>query len=207
MQLARVSALVLAPFIACVGGEAFETQEEKRTRPAVRAVSGAWNSGTDGADATIVQDGTAKVPAEKDGAFALGVATDVARFTEGTLETRFKLVSGASDQTAGLAFNVQPNGEYHFVRYNTKEGNVALWRFRNGERERVAGGTAKAELRLGQWHQLTVTIAGRRVTGLVNGTLRVEHDLDAPVDGGVGFWTKRDSVTAFTGFRVQPVSR
>lgn len=207
MQLARVSAMVFAPFLACFAGEAFEAQEEKRSRPVVRAVVGDWKTGTDGGDATVVLDGESKSPTVKSGPFALGVLSDVPRFTEGTLRARFKLVAGASDQTAGIVFDLRATGEYLFVRYNTKEGNVALWRYANGERARVAGGTQKAQLPLGAWHQLTVTIAGRRVIGVVNDTLRIEHELTAPVDGGVGFWGKGDSVTAFKDIRVEPASR
>lgn len=84
---------------------------------------------------------------------------------------------------------------------------MALWRFANGERARVAAGRDRVQLPLGLWHQLTLTVDGRRVTGTVNGTLRVEHELAAPVEGRLGFWTKRDSVTAFKDVVIQPASR
>jgi hypothetical protein len=106
-------------------------------------------------------------------------------------------VSGKSDQTAGLVFDLKPTGEYLFVRYNTKEGNVALWRYGNGDRAVVARGEQKAQLPLGSWHDLTLTVTGSRIVGTVNADLRLEHDLGRPVAGRVGFWTKRDSVTLF----------
>ncbi len=208
MQLAaRVSALVFAPFLASMGAEAFETQDERRSRHAVRAVVGDWKTGTDGSDPTVLVDGESKGPGVSDGPFSLGVLTDVPRFTDGVLRTRFKLVAGATDQTAGLVFDLKESGAYLFVRYNTREGNVALWQFANGERTRVAGGAEKVQLPLGVWHELTVTIAGRRVTGVVNDSLRLEHELPSAVDGGIGFWTKRDSVTEFKDIRVQATSR
>lgn len=209
MQLARLSAVVLTPLLACVGAEALVEQEgERRLRHAVQAIVGDWKAGTDEADATIVVDGEAPLPAgASDGPFSLGVLSEIPAFTGGTFQARFKLVAGKSDQTAGLVFDLRPNGEYLFVRYNTKDGNVALWRFANGERQRLADGSDHAQLPLGVWHQLTLTVVGRRITGVVNDMLRVEHELTAPVHGRLGFWTKRDSVTAFKDVRVQPGTR
>ena len=94
-------------------------------------------------------------------------------------------------------FDLKPTGEYLFVRYNTKEGNIALWRYNAGDRAVVARGEQKAQLPLGSWYDLALTVAGSRIAGAVNGELRLEHDLGRPVAGRVGFWTKRDSVTLF----------
>jgi hypothetical protein len=139
------------------------------------------------------------------GAFSLGVLSHVPRFTEGTFRARFKLVSGASDQTAGLVFDLEPNGEYLYARYNTKDGNLALWRFAKGTREVIAHGEQHVQLPLGVWHELAVTITGSRLVVVANnGALRFEHALPEPVDGRVGFWTKRDSVTQFKDVRVSP---
>jgi hypothetical protein len=136
-------------------------------------------------------------------AFSLGVLSNVRRFTEGTFRARFKLVSGASDQTAGLVFDLEPNGEYLYARYNTKDGNLALWRFANGNREAIAHGEQHVQLALGVWHELAVTITGSRMVAVANdGALRFEHPVPEPVDGRVGFWTKRDSVTQFKDVRI-----
>jgi len=40
----------------------------------------------------------------------------------------------------------------------------------------------------------------------VNGVLRLEHELERPVSGRVGFWTKRDSTTLFKDIRVEPAA-
>ena len=117
---------------------------------------------------------------------------------------QFKLIAGASDQLAGLVFNLRSSGEYLAVRYNTKDGNAALWKYDNGARARLADGTAHAQLPLDVWHTIEVQVVDRKVTGLVNGTLRVEHTLDQPISGRVGFWAKPDSVSAFKGLQIQP---
>ncbi len=141
--------------------------------------------------------------ASSSGAFPLAAVRDVEAFTDGTAQVQFKLIAGASDQLAGLVFNLRSTGEYLAVRYNTKDGNVALWKFADGARARVADGTAHAQLPLGVWHTLELQVADRQVTGIVNGTLRVEHALDQPVSGRLGLWAKPDSVSAFKGLRIQ----
>jgi len=138
------------------------------------------------------------------GAFSLAVLPNVNAFSAGTFRARFRLVSGASDQTAGLVFGLKPNGEYLYARYNTKDGNIALWRYANGNREVIAHGEQHVQLPLGAWHDMGVTIAGTRLVAVVNDRLRFEHQLPGPVDGRIGFWTKRDSVTMFKDVRVTP---
>jgi hypothetical protein len=136
------------------------------------------------------------------GAFSLAVLPRPASFSEGTYRARFRLVSGATDQTAGLVFDLRPNGEYLYARYNTKDGNVALWRFANGTREVIAHGEAHLQLPLGAWHEIAIAITGTRLVATVNGTLRFEQVLPRRAEGRIGFWTKRDSVTMFKDVRV-----
>jgi hypothetical protein len=141
--------------------------------------------------------------ASSSGAFPLAAVGGVETFTSGNARVQFKLIAGASDQLAGLVFNLRPSGEYLAVRYNTKDGNVALWKYVDGARARLADGTAHAQLPLGVWHTLELQVADRQVTSSVNGTLRIEHTLEQPVSGRVGLWAKPDSVSAFKGLRIQ----
>ncbi len=134
-----------------------------------------------------------------EGTFPIAVHAPTASFANGTLRVKFKMMAGASDQNAGILFGLKPDGSYHYVRYNTKDGNVALWRYVNGAREVIAHGTAHAQLALGSWQELVVRIEGTKVSGWVAGqdSVRVEHTLPTPVSGRVGLWVKRDAVTAF----------
>jgi hypothetical protein len=137
------------------------------------------------------------------GAFPLAAVRNVETLTGGTARAQFKLIAGASDQLAGLVFDLRPNGEYLAVRYNTKDGNVALWKYVDGARARVAEGTDHVQLPLDVWHTIELTVADRKVTGVVNGRLRLEHTIDRPVAGRVGFWAKPDSVSAFKGLQIE----
>jgi hypothetical protein len=146
----------------------------------------------------LVANGTAP------GAFPLAVWTGMTNFTEGTIRMQFKMLGGESDQNAGIVIGLQPSGEYHYVRYNTKDGDMAAWRFANGDRVRIVHGAKHEQLALNVWHELTVRVSGSRVTGMVNDSVTVEHVLDKPLSGQVGVWVKRDAITSFRNFRVSP---
>lgn len=195
------------------------------TRPHVLIpVSGTWTADYENAqqiltingalprkapDAEAVRSlfGPADAPAfvkalEAPGAFPLAVVRDVKDFQSGRLSVRFKLVDGATDQTAGIMFNLKPDGTYTYARYNTKDGNVAIWKFENGERAVLKHGEVHEQLPKGEWHTLTVVIAGATVTASANSRLAASHTLEVPVSGRLGVWTKADSVTSFRDFLV-----
>lgn len=140
------------------------------------------------------------------GAFPLAVAPAVQQFSTGTLRVRFKLIGGASDQNAGIVFGLQPDGSYHYLRYNTKDGDLALWAYADGARRNIAHGEAKHQFALGNWQTLEVQIDGTTLTARVAGDsgLRFTHTLASVPTGRVGVWVKRDAVTAFQGFDAVP---
>ena len=135
-------------------------------------------------------------------AFPLAVASDVSGFSSGTVRVEFKMLGGKSDQNAGIVFGLVPSElDYYFVRYNTKDGDVALWRFSDGRRAVIAHGEpAKARLPMNVWHTLTLRVEGSRVTVAANDSITLTHELPGRVYGRVGLWTKRDAITAFRGF-------
>jgi hypothetical protein len=182
------------------GGAAFKVDGEKWGGSTPRAYADSIGRALFGtANPTFVANVTAGQ------AFPLAVVGDVKSFSTGTLRVRFKLAGGASDQIAGIVFGLQPNGEYYFARYNTKDGNVAIWRYADSTRTRVAEGTAHKQLALNAWHELVVTIAGSKVTCTTDGgTLSVEHTFTQPVAGRVGVWAKRDAISVFRDFTATP---
>jgi hypothetical protein len=170
---------------------------------AVDPIVGHWESAVEGADATVVADSRKWKTEPATTPFPVAAVRGVPGFTDGVLRVQFKLVGGESDQTGGIAFGITPKNEYYYARYNTKDGNVALWQFVNGDRKRILDGADHLQLPLGTWHELKVEVRGTKVTASVNDKLRLEHTLPAPVAGRVGFWTKRDSITAFKSFSVR----
>jgi hypothetical protein len=166
----------------------------------VDPIIGHWETTTENGETVVVADARKWKTEKAEAPYPIAAVRGVARFTGGVLAVKFKLIGGESDQIAGIAFGLTPQGEYYYARYNTKDGNVALWRFENGARRRLVDGTEHLQLPLDTWHELKVEIRGTRVTAVVNDKIRVEGNLPAPVDGRVGFYTKRDSITAFKGF-------
>jgi hypothetical protein len=187
---------------------------------------GTWKTGTDAGRATLTIQGSsapsavhasaaktlfgaradallASVGAQP--AFPVAVARDVAEFRGGRLRVQFKLLEGTDDRSGGIVFNLRPDGSYNFARYNTKDGNVAIWKFENGKRTVLAHGEEHEQLPNGVWHTLVVTVAGNAVVAVANDRLRVRHTLDQPVSGRIGLWAKPDVVTAFAGLQVDEV--
>lgn len=215
----RLPGLALAGILSLA---ALDAAQELTLVPMV----GTWKTGTEDDRTTVTIQGTTGASAVDEAAagslfgaeaprllasvgvqpaFPLAVARDVPDFRNGTLRVQFKLLQGTDDRSGGIVFNLQPDGTYNFARYNTKDGNVAIWKFENGARSVLAHGEEHQQLPNGVWQTLVVTIAGNDVTAVVNNRLRVRHTLEQPVSGRIGLWAKPDVVTAFSGLRATPI--
>ena len=138
--------------------------------------------------------------------FPIAVMNEVADFRNGAITLRFKGVAGRIDQAAGILFNVQPNGDYLTLRANPLEDNLVLWQYVKGKRSSVKW-VRNTPSPTGQWHELKLTVVGNKVQGWLNGVLTLNHDLEKPVSGRIGLWSKADSVVYFDGFRVEQFAR
>jgi 3-keto-disaccharide hydrolase len=135
----------------------------------------------------LCQTGTAEFPA-----LELGDAT----YTNVTMTTRFKPISGKEDQAAGLIFRIQDKDNYYIVRANALENNVMIFKYQGGRRSTIKSGSAQVPT--GKWQELRAEISGDRIRGFVNEQQVVEAtDGTFKSAGRVGLWTKSDSVTCF----------
>jgi hypothetical protein len=121
-------------------------------------------------------------------------------YSDLTAMVRFKPVSGKDDQAAGIIFRVQDVNNYYILRANALEDNVVFFRYGSGVRTTLKEGDVKVPS--GQWQELKLEVEGNRFRGFLNGQLVVETTDDAYKAGGVGLWTKADSVTYFDDLRV-----
>ena len=216
LQSARV-ALVCAPmFVLGAGTETLVPVVGHWTRgdedgPTLIADGEKWSGATTRAEIEArtkplwaVTSGKFLTHATAAEAFPLAVAANVSGFARGTVSVQFKMLGGKTDQNAGIVFGLVPSEmDYYFVRYNTKDGDVALWRYSDGRRAVIAHGEpAASKLPLNVWHTLTLRLDGARVTVTANDSITLTHDLPTGVSGRVGLWTKRDAVTAFRNFLV-----
>jgi hypothetical protein len=120
------------------------------------------------------------------------------------LSVRFRTVSGEVDRAAGLVWRHRDAGNYYLVRANALEGNVVLYRVKDGKREdlplRGLGQTYGVEAPVPKeaWGTLRVVCVGRTMEVYLDGRKLFDVDDDTISDaGGVGVWTKADSVTLF----------
>lgn len=135
--------------------------------------------------------------------FPYAVLDSVPDFKEGTISLRFKGIDGRVDQAAGILFNLQPNGDYLTVRANSLEDNLVLFQFVKGKRSSVEW-VRNTPTPSGEWHDLKVEVKGKTVKGYLNGKHYLTHELDEPISGRIGLWSKADSVVYFDDLKIEP---
>jgi hypothetical protein len=138
-------------------------------------------------------------------------------FHDFTFSTRLKVVNGDLEQMAGVAFRIQDERNYYYVRVNAKNRNVAFFRYVDGEL--IGPISAAADVKRGEWNQLAVECRGSRLRVLLNEREVIpwmEPNLVPFPDGTstgvfpsgqVAFWTKADTVAHFADARIDYIPR
>ena len=134
----------------------------------------------------LCQTGEADFPA---------IGLDTRSYTDLTLVARFKPISGKEDQAGGLIFRVQDRDNYYIARANALEDNVIFFIYVGARRSQLKG--AGAKVMNGIWHELRVDVLGNTFVAFLDGTQVVDVTDDRYKSGGIGLWTKSDSVTCF----------
>lgn len=134
---------------------------------------------------------------------------DAVTAVDGDLSVKFKPVSGADDQAAGLIWRYTDPNNYYIVRANALEDNVVLYIVRDGKRTDLPlkdkGKTygAKAPVSKTDWSTLAVKVRGDTFTVSLNGQILYEVvDTTFKGPGKFGLWTKADSVMLFDDFAI-----
>jgi hypothetical protein len=133
---------------------------------------------------------------------------NTARITNGFVEVKFKTVSGTIDQAAGVVWRVQNVTNYYVCRANALENNVVLYKVQHGKRTaldivgRTGGYGVETPVRPATWQTLRVEFADERFKVFLDGKALFEViDTTFSGAGGLGLWTKADSVTLFDDYR------
>ena len=118
-------------------------------------------------------------------------------FRDFKFSAKFKIVSGVTEQMAGLVFRFQNVSNFYVARVSAAGHNVRFYKVVDGIRSDPIG--PQLDVPAGEWHKLGVQCEGTQITIFLD---------DKPVmpvlgdttftEGKVGFWTKSDSVTYFT---------
>jgi hypothetical protein len=197
-MLAAVSVLLPAVVVGAQQTAAKVDVTVPLGRGPITPVAGTWTTSGRGDGAVITHDGTKWTARE---GFPLALFRQPESFSEGTVWIDFKLIGGSDDYSAGLVFGHGGGESYYYVRYNTKDGDVALWRMDGPKRTVIRHGADRAQLPKDEWHRLELRVRGSSVRASV-GRLYVEHDLEAPASGRLGLWTKPDVTSAFRNLQV-----
>lgn len=125
-------------------------------------------------------------------------------FKDFTLTTSFKIVSGRTEQMAGVAFRIRDENTYYYIRASALGTNLSFFKMIGGQlRDRVS---ARAEIPPGQWHELKIECAGNQFRAALNGRellwITDTAGKEALTEGRIGFWTKSDAVAYFADTRL-----
>jgi hypothetical protein len=135
-------------------------------------------------------------------------------FNDFTLTTRFKLVGGIVEPSAGVVFRAQDQSNYYVVRASA-EGNLLWYKVVGGQSYQGLGIGVKVPMPMDVWRELRIECSGTQVRCYLDGRLTIPpvrpglptNDLainDTTFSHGkVGFWTKADSKCYFVDARVQ----
>src|SRR2546430_5021155 len=173
-----------------------------------------WEAGITGkgkAKWEVVTDDTApsrpKVLKQSGEATFCWAAKTDAKIRDGFVEVKFKPVNGKEDQAGGIVWRFQDANNYYVVRGNALENNVVLYKTVNGKRSslpvkgRMFGYGVDAKVPSAKWSTLRVDFAGKLFVVSLNGAKLFElEDETFSGAGGIGVWTKADSVTVFDDF-------
>ncbi len=119
--------------------------------------------------------------------------------TNGSIQVKFKPLSGKEDRAAGLVWRWQDGNNYYIARANALEDNVIIFRTVKGTREELH--RVPMKVFSNQWHTLRVDFQDNHFIITCDGQKAIEWDDDTFKQGGpVGVWTKADSVILFDDF-------
>lgn len=118
------------------------------------------------------------------------------KFRNFKFTTRFKIVSGVTEQMAGVVFRYQNSSNYYVVRASALGKNVRFYKVVNGLRSDPIG--PAVDVTAGVWHSLGVQCEGNQIMVWWDDKLVMPALGDNTfTEGLLGFRTKSDAVCYF----------
>ncbi len=122
-------------------------------------------------------------------------------FANFTLHTRFKLHAGVVEQMAGIAFRMQNESNYFYIRASGLYNSLRFVPVVNGQILSPVG--PDLEIEKGVWHELKIEASGNQFNCWLNGKQAFPTLNDNTFSAGkIAFWTKSDSVSYFADTRI-----
>ncbi len=121
---------------------------------------------------------------------------DGEKFKDFSLMSRFKIVSGVTEQMAGLVFRFQNESNCYVIRASALGHNVRFYKIVNGVRSDPIG--PEADIAAGVWHTLGVQCQGNQISCWMDDKLVMPPLQDNSFAAGkIGFRTKSDTTGYF----------
>lgn len=115
--------------------------------------------------------------------------------------TQFKTVQGLAEQMAGIAFRIQNETNYYVVRASSLGNTFRFYKVVDGQRGQLIG--VETPVAQNVWHELKVECKGNEIRCSLNGNQLIPTITDSSFTvGKLGFWTKSDSASYFTGAKI-----
>ena len=119
------------------------------------------------------------------------------KFRNFKFSTRFKIVSGVTEQMAGVVFRYQNASNYYVIRASALGKNVRFYKVVDGLRSDPIG--PDLDVTTNVWHTLAVQCEGTQITCWFDDKLVMPALGDTSLsEGRLGFRTKSDAVCYFT---------
>jgi len=117
-------------------------------------------------------------------------------FKDFKITTRFKIVSGETEQMAGIVFRFQNASNFYVIRASALGHNLRYYKVVDGVRASPIG--PQMDISVGAWHTLAVQCLGNQITCWLDGNPVLPPLNDNTFTAGkIGFWTKSDAVSYF----------
>jgi hypothetical protein len=121
---------------------------------------------------------------------------DKETFKDFKLATRFKIISGAAEQMAGIVFRYQNASNFYVIRASALGHNLRFYKVVNGLRGNLLG--PDMDISTNAWHTLGIQCQGNQIICLLDDHLVMPTLSDNTFTAGkIGFWTKSDAVSYF----------
>lgn len=122
------------------------------------------------------------------------------RHGNGRIRLDARIEAGCVDLAAGLAFGLWNVGNCLVLAADAAAGELQLLEFVNNMRhfrERI-----RVDIPINQWLRLDVSVAGKEITGSLNGRTALQFAASQAVSGHVGLWSKGDTTARFRELKI-----
>ena len=131
------------------------------------------------------------------------VRSDV-QIKDGRVACAFKIDSGVEDPEAGIVWRFKDGENYVYVRANTTENNLVLYRMTSGKKELLKA--VEAKVSRGDWHHVEAEFKGEDIAVTLDGKkLLFYKDKTRVTLGKVGFFTTADTTASFDDLKAEPL--